>query len=57
MAAYLQERYGVPGEVMYPNRSQELQPRPLEMSLTLRAEVAAAAPEDQRKEFEDGNEV
>ena len=42
MAAYLQERYGVPGEVMYPNRSQELQPRPLEMSLTLRAEVAAA---------------
>jgi hypothetical protein len=42
MAAFLGKRYGVPGEVMYPNRSEELQPRPLEMSLTLRAEVAAA---------------
>lgn len=42
MAEFLEERYGVPGEVMYPNRSEELQPRPLEMSLTLRAEVAAA---------------
>jgi hypothetical protein len=42
MAEYLERRYGVPGEVMYPNRSEELQPRPLEMSLTLRAEVAAA---------------
>ena len=42
MAEYLEKRYGVPGEVMYPNRSEELQPRPLEMSLTLRAEVAAA---------------
>jgi hypothetical protein len=41
MADYLEKRYGVPGEVMYPNRSEELQPRPLEMSLTLRAEVAA----------------
>jgi hypothetical protein len=37
MAEYLEGRYGVPGEVMYPNRSEELQPRPLEMSLTLRA--------------------
>ena len=42
MADYLEKRYGVSGEVMYPNRSEELQPRPLEMSLTLRAEVAAA---------------
>lgn len=42
MEEFLQERYGVPGEVMYPNRSEELQPRPLEMSLTLRAEVAAS---------------
>ena len=42
MADYLKQRYGVAGEVMYPNRSEELQPRPLEMSLTLRAEVAAA---------------
>jgi hypothetical protein len=42
MAEFLEQRYGVPGEVMYPNRSEELQPRPLEMSLTLRAEVAAA---------------
>ena len=38
MAHYLEKRYGVPGEVMYPNRSEELQPRPLEMSLTLRAD-------------------
>ena len=37
MAAFLEKRYGVPGEVMYPNRSEELQPRPLAMSLTLRA--------------------
>jgi hypothetical protein len=42
MADFLEKRYGVPGEVVYPNRSEELQPRPLEMSLTLRAEVAAA---------------
>lgn len=42
MAEYLEQRYGFPGEVMYPNRSEELQPRPLAMSLTLRAEVAAA---------------
>jgi hypothetical protein len=42
MAEHLEQRYGGPGEVMYPNRSEELQPRPLEMSLTLRAEVAAA---------------
>lgn len=48
MVDYLEKRYGVPGEVMYPNRSEELQPRPLEMSLTLRAEVAAATPEDRR---------
>jgi hypothetical protein len=48
MAEFLEERYGVPGEVMYPNRSEELQPRPLEMSLTLRAEVAGATPEDRR---------
>jgi hypothetical protein len=37
MAEHLEQRYGVPGEVMYPNRSEELQPRPLEVSLTLRA--------------------
>lgn len=37
MAEYLEGRYGVPGEVMYPNRSEELRPRPLAMSLTLRA--------------------
>ena len=48
MAEFLEKRYGVPGEVMYPNRSEELQPRPLEMSLTLRAEVAAATPGDGR---------
>lgn len=48
MAEFLEERYGVPGEVMYPNRSEELQPRPLKMSLTLRAEVAAATPGDGR---------
>jgi hypothetical protein len=41
MAEYNERRYGVPGEVMYPNRSEELQPRPLEMSLALRAEAAA----------------
>jgi len=41
MAEYNEWRYGVPGEVMYPNRSEELQPRPLEMSLVLRAEAAA----------------
>ena len=41
MAEHLEQRYGVPGEVMYPNRSEELQPRPLEMSLALRAEAAA----------------
>lgn len=34
MAKFLEERYGVPGEVMYPNRSEELQPRPLAMSLS-----------------------
>ncbi len=38
MVEFLEERYGVPGEVMYPNRSEELQPRPLEMSLALRGE-------------------
>jgi len=38
MAEFLEQRYGVPGEVMYPNRSEELQPRPLEMSLTLRGQ-------------------
>lgn len=48
MADYLEQRYGVPGEVMYPNKSEELQPRPLEMSLTLRAEVAAADQETKR---------
>jgi len=42
MVAYLQNRYGEPGEVMYPNRSEALQPRPLEMSLALRAEATAA---------------
>lgn len=42
MATFLEDRYGAPGEVMYPNRSEELQPRSLEMSLTLRAEVGAA---------------
>ena len=41
MAEYNEWRYGVPGEVMYPNRSEELQPRSLEMSLVLRAEAAA----------------
>ena len=39
MAEFLEQRYGVPGEVMYPNRSEELQPRPLAMSLTLRADA------------------
>lgn len=48
MAEYMEGRYGVPGEVMYPNRSEELRPRPLAMSLTLRAEIAAATPEDRR---------
>jgi glycosyltransferase involved in cell wall biosynthesis len=37
MAEFLEKRYGVPGEVMYPNRSEELQPRAAELSLTLRA--------------------
>lgn len=37
LAKYLEQRYGVPGEVMYPNRSEELQPRAAELSLTLRA--------------------
>ena len=38
MAKFLEDRYGVPGEVMYPNRGEELQPRPLAMSLTLRTD-------------------
>lgn len=37
MVDYLEHRYGAPGEVMYPNRSEELQPRAAELSLTLRA--------------------
>jgi glycosyltransferase involved in cell wall biosynthesis len=37
MAEFLEQRYGVPGEVMYPNRSEELQPRAAELSLALRA--------------------
>jgi len=37
LAEFLEQRYGVPGEVMYPNRSEELQPRAAELSLTLRA--------------------
>ena len=41
MADYLEKRYGVPGEVMYPNRSEALRPRAAEMSMTLRAEAAA----------------
>ena len=36
MAEYLEKRYGVPGEVMYPNRSEELLPRAAELSLALR---------------------
>jgi hypothetical protein len=35
----VEERYGVPGEVMYPNRSEELQPRALDDSLVLRASI------------------
>lgn len=46
MKDWLAGHYGAPGEVMYPNRSEELQPRPAEMSLTLRAEAAAATSED-----------
>lgn len=30
------ELYGVPGEVMYPNRSEDLQPRPIEEAATLK---------------------
>jgi glycosyltransferase involved in cell wall biosynthesis len=37
MAEFLEKRYGVPGEVMYPNRSEGLQPRAAELSLTLRS--------------------
>jgi len=37
MARYLENRYGAPGEVMYPNRSEELMPRAADLSLTLRA--------------------
>jgi glycosyltransferase involved in cell wall biosynthesis len=37
MAEFLEQRYGVPGEVMYPNRSEELQPGAAELSLTLRS--------------------
>ena len=39
MAEFLEQRYGVPGEVMYPNRSEELQPRALDDSLVLRASL------------------
>lgn len=39
MAKFLEQRYGVPGEVMYPNRSEELQPRALDDSLVLRASI------------------
>lgn len=38
MVGFLQQRYGASGEVMYPNRSEWLQPRVAEMSLMLRAE-------------------
>jgi hypothetical protein len=38
MAEFLEHRYGAPGEVMYPNRSEELQPRAAELSLALRGE-------------------
>ena len=31
-----QRRYGVPGEVLYPNRSEELTPRDLQLNLSLR---------------------
>lgn len=36
MAAYLAGRYEAPGEVMYPNRSEDLVPRPVEDSLVLK---------------------
>jgi glycosyltransferase involved in cell wall biosynthesis len=52
MAEYLEKRYGVPGEVMYPNRSEELQTRAAELSLTLRAaaDQKTKRPKDQKTE-------
>jgi glycosyltransferase involved in cell wall biosynthesis len=36
MEIHLRELYGAPGEVLYPNRSEDLSPRPPEESATLR---------------------
>jgi glycosyltransferase involved in cell wall biosynthesis len=55
MAKHLEQRYGVPGEVMYPNRSEELQPRAAELSLTLRA-AADQRTKGLRDEKEKGSE-
>lgn len=50
MAEFLEERYGVPGEVMYPNRSEELQPRALDDSLVLRASIQGHEALGERRE-------
>jgi glycosyltransferase involved in cell wall biosynthesis len=50
MAESLEQRYGVPGEVMYPNRSEELQPRALDDSLVLRASIQRHEARGERRE-------
>jgi glycosyltransferase involved in cell wall biosynthesis len=59
MAEFLEERYGVPGEVMYPNRSEELQPRALDDSLVLRASIqrheALGERQEEEGDFDKGN--
>ena len=50
MAEFLEQRYGVPGEVMYPNRSEELQPRALDDSLVLRASLQRHEARGERQE-------
>jgi glycosyltransferase involved in cell wall biosynthesis len=50
MAEYLEKRYGVPGEVMYPNRSEELQPRALDDSLVLRESIQRHEARGERRE-------
>jgi glycosyltransferase involved in cell wall biosynthesis len=57
MAEFLEQRYGVPGEVMYPNRSEELQPRPLDDSLVLKASIQRHEARGERGEASKGPEA
>jgi glycosyltransferase involved in cell wall biosynthesis len=50
MAEFLEQRYGVPGDVMYPNRSEELRPRALDDSLVLQASIQRHEARGERRE-------